>query len=656
MHMYKATIEGSRRNKVLREEARLAAEALAFEKANKKLSGGGSLTASTKSKLAEVSYAAVNTNSVSSLGDGSTVVDTQQSMKTIYFPLNEPTGFSMQDRKAQAKRLVIESNASGAAPGEALKTFKILNGFPLDLYEGLFVKPSSLQEALAVAPERRSLAELDIICNTLRLVPFLRVVPDKIISEVARCIEYRTIANKGALFELNDPSDGMCFLLNGTMQARLEFESSGLSSGSISHSVGEVPLYGAVGYTDLLFRNANSQLVKSLYKSCKQKNEDAAAAAVAAAAAGTPTMSAGAGAADRTREDAAAPSAAGIEKYGSLGIKTGEGVDADDALSDDDLEESQLPRALKKGMFTTYYMTSICELLLLQESDFQRLLYEYALADFQRRLEIIRASCVFPTWRHEDLIRLARMGRVQTFRSGELILTQGDQPSFIYLIMKGMCKSYKRPNKTEILDKKLTEAREKAERHDLKYTFQANLRHTLSKSAVKLDSMKHLAGNKHMTAAETDRHLLGLKISHLEHDLAKERAIEARKAEEEVSQDEEKESITAKLVEVSTLQWPMLFGEACIQDPEKGFSRGTIIADTTCEIFMVHKIQIQTFRVNNQLLDRVASHAVNYPTDEVLVTGKERKEQWEQARVGIVQNLRTTPKNDDKNLEPFYTM
>jgi hypothetical protein len=210
------------------------------------------------------------------------------------------------------------------------------------------------------------------------------------------------------------------------------------------------------------------------------------------------------------------------------------------------------------------------------------------------------------------------MGRMQTFRSGEVILNQGEKPSFCYFIIKGMCKSYKRPNKMEILDKKLALARSKAERHDTRYAFHSGLRHSLTKSTQSLETLKHSGGSgglsvpshKHLTEAEMDRHLLGLHIARLEHDLVKEKAHQARLAEEEQSLDEEKEDVTKKLVEVSTLQWPMLFGEACIEDPEHGFSRGTIIADTTCEVFMLHKIQMQTFRVSTHLLDRVNHHAV----------------------------------------------
>ena len=65
---------------------------------------------------------------------------------------------------------------------------------------------------------------------------------------------------------------------------------------------------------------------------------------------------------------------------------------------------------------------------------------------------------------------------------------------------------------------------------------------------------------------------------------------------EEPSMDDVKEHVTDKLSEVSTLQWPQLFGEACVNDPDSGTSRGTIVADTNLEVLSIHKNQLQTFR------------------------------------------------------------
>ena len=49
----------------------------------------------------------------------------------------------------------------------------------------------------------------------------------------------------------------------------------------------------------------------------------------------------------------------------------------------------------------------------------------------------------------------------------------------------------------------------------------------------------------------------------------------------------------------------MIFGEACLIDPDNGKSRGSIITDTPCEIFVLHKTQIQTFPVDDDFLSCV---------------------------------------------------
>ena len=147
------------------------------------------------------------------------------------------------------------------------------------------------------------------------------------------------------------------------------------------------------------------------------------------------------------------------------------------------------------------------------------------------------------------------------------------------------------------------------------------------------------------------RYSIGVEIKLLERELAK--AIEAEKMQalEEPSMDDVKEHITDKLSEVSTMQWPQLFGEACVIDPDSGTSRGTIVADTTLVVLSIHKTQLQTFRVKEELLERIKYRSVAYPEDEELLAQKERDEAWEHERQLIVKNL-STPK--EEYLEPFY--
>jgi hypothetical protein len=96
----------------------------------------------------------------------------------------------------------------------------------------------------------------------------------------------------------------------------------------------------------------------------------------------------------------------------------------------------ELDRSLSSGMFMTYGMHSMCELLMVGEKDFERILLTAALDDLRRRLEVLHSSCVFSSWSKNDHIRLARMGQVRTFKRGEVILQQGVRPEYLYIIMK----------------------------------------------------------------------------------------------------------------------------------------------------------------------------------------------------------------------------
>ena len=133
-------------------------------------------------------------------------------------------------------------------------------------------------------------------------------------------------------------------------------------------------------------------------------------------------------------------------------------------------------------MYITYSpATPLCEILLLNKEKFKELLYPQAIAELRKRIDVIEGCGVFRGWSYEDKVRLARMGTGKTYRSGELILKQGVKPDCISLIMKGMCKSYKAPNKSTVLGVKLKEAKEKAEKHDLKYSYDSRQRNTLSR-------------------------------------------------------------------------------------------------------------------------------------------------------------------------------
>jgi CRP-like cAMP-binding protein len=432
-------------------------------------------------------------------------------------------------------------------------------------------------------------------------------------------------------------------------------------------------------------------------------------------------------------------------------------------------KDFQLSRALSPGMFMTYHMQSPCELLMLCERDFQRILYDYVVNEFMIRLKGILSSGIFKGWKPEELIRLARMGQIISFKNGETIVKQGTKPSFIYIILKGMCKVVKKPNRTEILVQKLQESEEEANQHDRKYFFHHRVAnnsledkahipyHTgagagedeegggldsrstplltgsggigsaisspcdspipphlsstqqRSSSAFPLSSpslpskvnsngTKNGNGGFHndlvaaltkekssvssmsnkkaslkpkkptkklaftsleemnefpttmilpptkLTEAEQKRQETQTEINKLKAlihraqllDMMEETNAYQRRMtrlqqslhrgsassksgqphhlglKQDIRSEDAKIQdlayhLSNKYAEIKTIRWPMIFGEACILDPENGVSRGSVIADTGCEVLAIHKIQLQTFPIDEHFIDRVRS-------------------------------------------------
>jgi hypothetical protein len=159
----------------------------------------------------------------------------------------------------------------------------------------------------------------------------------------------------------------------------------------------------------------------------------------------------------------------------------------------------------------------------------------------------------------------------------------------------------------------------------------------------------------HMTAAESERRQLAIEIAHYENLIEKATQSEAKDAFEAernyltlaVSSGSfdhpspVKQSMfdTSKLCEIATLQWPMIFGEACVVDPEGGLSRGTIVADTTTDVFVIHKKQLQTFYMDVAVVDKVKQKAVTYPDDTELVAKNRSKDGWLKIRETMLADI-----------------
>jgi hypothetical protein len=205
--------------------------------------------------------------------------------------------------------------------------------------------------------------------------------------------------------------------------------------------------------------------------------------------------------------------------------------------------------------------------------------------------------------------------------------------------MKGMCKAYKKPHRGEIYLRHLNILKAKAERYDVKYTYHHKMRHVLKKPEhvnLKHKQKNHSESNinihsPHLTDTEYSRYLLAQEIQKYEILLHKAQLEDAKHNCDDstvttVTPSEDNQS------EIATLQWPMLFGEVSVLEPEAGVSQGTITADTACDVFMIHKIQMQTFHVDERFLERIKIRSVKYPNDVDLTGIIEQKKEWKKYR------------------------
>lgn len=613
----------------------------------------------------------------------------------------------LKDKIREGRKLMkgeLDELEGGDNEGGALKIFRMNNGMKSRLFDDIFIKPSELQSSLLVEPGHRDITQIEVICTTLRLFPFLRGLSESILTDLANAVEYRALTTKDILFSQNKESCAVCFLLNGKIQIRMESQGTGNLS---SFHIGDVPEFSVFGHTDFLFRHKNPYIMKHL-EDCLNNDHPSLAYS------------------SEERSSLLESSNNNPNNTGNLEAipeKAENDINYLPSLTGDIADRSLAP-----GMFKSYYIQSMVELLMIGEKAFERLLLQPAISEFQRRLEIVRACGIFKDWRRSDHVRLARMGVIRNIKRNEIILDQGSKPNFLYLILKGICKVYKQPNRTEMLVQKLKIAQEKAERHDLKYVFHHKLRNALTKNEkTETKSKTHFktsdsdafkrrpsrgsfavdpnsptrtlnSGNlntincfkdldlglpsaldapkRKLTDSEKARQQLQEEIHKLEGLIQRAKMQDAREmnshrfhstnslnsgfntTDTDEYYDEKDFSrmpqADKKKAEITTLQWPKFFGEACILDPENGLSRGSIVADTACDVFMIHKTQIQTFAVNDKFLERVKAKATLYPIDPDIAVSLFRQKGWQEYRSEI---LDAVPKDrwPKKNVgvEPF---
>ena len=528
--------------------------------------------------------------------------------------VDEPSCRNSLRDKVNESRIRSMGTGNGEASSERnsggfLKQFKLNAGFGDDLFEDMFVKPSELQTALLVNPGERLTNDLRLIETTLRLFPIFGRSSSSKLQDLAQNIEYRVVTMKDVLFNQNEPAPAVCLLLSGQIQIRM---GRVLENSSIDLGIGEVLPYGAFGHINFLFQTDDPIIRREVTEVLLDR----------------------------------VPS---LVQTNSCAVVSAEETDREyDTSTQDQLEFDSMifdevtDRSIQPGLFKSYHIQSMCEMLFINHNYFQRVLMDIALEELKSRMDVIKSCKIFDKWTLLQRIRLARMGETRIFARNEVILQQGSKPNYLYLMMKGTCVVRMEPNRTELLIQKLNAVRAKALEHDEKYVFDHKLRHKLTMAQLDAEYRQHADNHKptanglysevditlndfkvnpdnilrqvYVTESELFRHKMQLEINKLEGLL--QQAI----VNDQIDKDHEDfkrrnnqsylstvattnmSNSNTKDAEITHLHWPMLFGEACILDPENGKSRGSVVADTQCQIFVLHKTQVQTFLIDEEFL------------------------------------------------------
>mmetsp|Transcript_3630 Transcript_3630/g.3742 ORF Transcript_3630/g.3742 Transcript_3630/m.3742 type:complete len:1402 (+) Transcript_3630:77-4282(+) len=535
---------------------------------------------------------------------------------------------SIRDRKALLMQQQRNSNNrdSGAQQLGHLDAFKTLNGIKRNLFDTLFVRPTSVQEALVVPGSERTRMHLECISSVLRNDDFFHNLSDAAMIEMASLVEYRTVHSKGRLFNQNEAVEIMCFVLSGRVQMKLELS---YESAIQSEVVGQALQYEVFGHMDLLFNNPDLFVYQYL-----RDERDEESSINSALHTDSPPR-------DIQRSVASSSEGGNVPGAGRL---------TSNAVLPT-LCTGPLPRAFQAGSFMSHNIDAPTELLLIPFSFYKRWLILTAGQILKERVELLTTSGVFTTLPKFDLVRLVRSSLVKKFHQGDIILKQGVKPKFLYIVMKGLCRVVKRPTRAETILRKLTALKEQIHAFDSKYSFHHMMRGRTQKAGEEGLSAERTQ-SINVTNAEVEKYKIEMEIESLQDQLIRAKSLDAKDEEAIRSNPALKKE---KDTEICVLKHPQIFGEACVLDPVDGVSQGTIIADTGCEILTIHNLFLQTVRITENVTTRVRDRAVFYPEDDLLIADNQFLKDWTAYKNGLVQDLHGGIKASNRTLKKTAT-
>ena len=300
---------------------------------------------------------------------------------------------------------VSTSSSSLLSVGNLL-SYRIINGLKKEIAEELFDVPTPLQAALSVPSSSRSISQLNtIVTEALGLFSLLKNFDQSALLELAKLVKYVSFTSNAQLYNQQESPDSFCLLLSGEVQAVMEVPTGQVKPFLIS----KYSSFEAIGTIDLLF-SVNTEAESSQLMNIPRIQQE--------------------------------------EIFRSNLIrKDGSGEDTMETQTTID------KRAFHPNMFLTYNITSPSEILVIDKFQFDRYLANLALRELKRYLDVITSSRVFSGWSYAERVRLARMARMKTVRSGEIVLDQGEKPTNLVFILSGMCKVFKKPNDKDVLQR-----------------------------------------------------------------------------------------------------------------------------------------------------------------------------------------------------------
>lgn len=504
--------------------------------------------------------------------------------KNVGVDVKEPESCFPSLRERKEDFLLQKNQECSTQNSMYLENFKHENGYKRHMFDTHFIRLTDIQEALIQTQYLRSEANKALIMRCLRSFAIFSDVEEELLLRLAGCVEYRAVHSKSVLFFQDDPVDAVLLVLTGQLQLRLDSR-GGAASSAVVAELNQFDTFGPFG---CLFHKGNTAFLQKMYQICEDAENG-----------------------KRTdfspqQLDAAASFSSSI-------------------ASSQCFSEQDLPRALQPGGFMTCKVAKPTELIMVHKADFDRLLRGPTEIQFFKRLELLKASGVFSgDFSYYDLVRLGRMSVLRRYRQGEVILSQGEVPEFMYFVLKGICKAMKRPDPTEYLAQRLVLLKTKVDNFDELYTYHHSLRTRANPS-----SSSSTPGSPPEDVEEEHRNLK-LEIASLEVQHAKEIVLEKKRRQEEQELIHLGHNVPERFVEVSSLHWPQVFGEAAILQPDGGVSAGTVVADTNCHLMCLHKSHLQASPsvISSRVLGNVRDRMVVYPSHEQLVVQLADKEGW----------------------------